>query len=181
VNSAKLFSENSQTKTRAHERMPPLRVCLARPNELQHWLGPLRCVGSPACARRLALIRAKIQEQCGAIDPGDDRHQRAGGPVNGSRYTLPDVEPNEEVSAAPIQTSLQAILVLGRSLKIIANRTVIESRERRKIEGSKQDRRNRKHVPKTFCHSGQKRAKQQRNQKQRIRCRAPYQSSETAP
>jgi hypothetical protein len=33
VNSAKPFSENSQTKTRAHERMPPLRVCLARPND----------------------------------------------------------------------------------------------------------------------------------------------------
>src|ERR1700687_4813597 len=43
---------------------------------------------------------------------------------------------NKEVSAAPIQTSLQAILVLGRSLKIIANRTVIESRERRKSRDS---------------------------------------------
>src|SRR5216683_251397 len=43
---------------------------------------------------------------------------------------------NKEVSATPIQTSLQAILVLGRSLKIIANRTVIESRERRKSRDS---------------------------------------------
>ena len=81
-------------------------------------------------------FRAKIQEQRGVIDPCDDHHQRAGGPVSGSRYTLPAVEPNEESSAAPIQTSLQAILVLGRSVKIIANRTVIESRERRKSRDS---------------------------------------------
>jgi hypothetical protein len=33
VNSAKPFSGNSQTKTRAHGRMPPLRGCLVRSNE----------------------------------------------------------------------------------------------------------------------------------------------------
>src|SRR5260370_17056400 len=43
---------------------------------------------------------------------------------------------NKEVSAAQIQTSLQGILVFGRRLKIIANRTVIESRERRKSRDS---------------------------------------------
>src|SRR5882724_8751157 len=43
---------------------------------------------------------------------------------------------NKEVSAAPIQTSLQAILVLGRSLNVIANRTVIENREKRKSTDS---------------------------------------------
>ena len=46
---------------------------------------------------------------------------------------------NKDVSAAPIQTSLQAILVSGRNLKIIANRTVIESRERRKSRDSNQN------------------------------------------
>jgi hypothetical protein len=56
VNSAKPFLGNSQTKARAYERMSPLRVCLARSNERpEHdWLGPLRRVANPACARRLA-------------------------------------------------------------------------------------------------------------------------------
>jgi len=99
VNSAKLFSENSRTKTRAHERMPPRRVCLARPNERPALVGSSTVALSAQRARVDSReFRAKIQQQCGVIDPCDDQHQRAGGPVSGSRYTLPDVEPNEDHS-----------------------------------------------------------------------------------
>jgi hypothetical protein len=132
VNSAKLFSENSQTKTCAHEECCHCGFALRGQTNVQHsWVLSV-ALGAQRARVDSREFRAKIQEQSGVIDPCDDHHQRAGGRVSGSRYTLPDVEPNEEVSAAPIQTSLQAILVLGRSLKIIANRTVIESRERRK-------------------------------------------------
>jgi hypothetical protein len=78
VNSAKLFSENNQTKTRAPERMPPLRVCLARPNERP----ALIAVRAHRARVDWREFRAKIQDQRGVIDPCDDRHQRAGGPVS---------------------------------------------------------------------------------------------------
>jgi hypothetical protein len=73
VNSAKLFSENSQTKTRAPERMPPLRVCLARPNERP----ALVAVRAQRARVGLREFRAKIQDQGGVTDPCDDHHQRA--------------------------------------------------------------------------------------------------------
>jgi hypothetical protein len=77
----------------------------------------------------LGELGSEEQDQRGVVDPQQDGDERRGSPVAGGDAASADIVADQElaererqpVTRAPVQTSRQASLTVGRILKIIAN------------------------------------------------------------